>query len=116
MHRERRDDPATFGDQDQPAAHAAARRPCGDVLPVEFDATAGKPLDAEQGAQQRRLAGAVRAEHGDDLAAREVERNAANGVDAVRSARRDHALSSSTTILRCLRHGGRDRLRRGLPR
>jgi len=50
MDRKRCNDPAPFRDQDKSSRDAAARRPCGNILPVEFDATAGKPLDAKQGA------------------------------------------------------------------
>src|SRR6185437_6692456 len=54
----------------------AVRRPAGDLPTIEADRTAARPLHAEDGADERALAGAVGADDGDDLAFGDVERNA----------------------------------------
>ena len=55
---------------------AAMRRHAGDVDPVETDRARGDRDEAGDGAQQRALAAARRAEQGDDLAVGDGERDA----------------------------------------
>jgi hypothetical protein len=63
-------------------AGEAVRRHAGDVAVVEPDAPAvGAELAADHG-EQRRLAGAVGADHGEALAALQREADRAHGVDA----------------------------------
>ena len=63
-------------------ADPAARRPGGDVGTAKRDAPAGGGLQAHQRLEQRGLAGAVGAQHGDNLAGLDVQRHAAHRVDA----------------------------------
>ena len=62
---------------------APMRRNAGQVDPVEQDAAGVGHLQAGDHAQQGRLPGAARAEHGDDLAVRDVERRGVEGLLAV---------------------------------
>ncbi len=65
---------------------AAVRRDRRDVLAVEQDTPCVGSLQARDRAEERALPGAARAEHGDDLAARDVERDA---VERERPSKRD---------------------------
>ena len=58
-------------------------RHVGDVAAVEHDGAAGRLLDAADGPQQRRLARAVGAQQGDDLALLDVEVDAEQHLHAV---------------------------------
>jgi hypothetical protein len=57
------------------------------VAPEELDPTAGRPELAGDEPEQRRLAGAVRADDGDPLATFEAQRHAVDGDDAAEAAR-----------------------------
>ena len=60
---------------------AAVRRRLRDVLAVEQDAPARRPLEARDHAQRRRLAAARRPDHREELAGRHVEVDAVDGDD-----------------------------------
>ena len=73
-----------------PDARDVRRRQAGDVAALIFDCAGGQRHQPGQRLQQRRLAGAVAAEQGDDLAFAHVERGvvqdmalAVEGVDAL---------------------------------
>src|SRR6185369_6087074 len=71
-----REDLTPFGDlADAEIAHLVAR-PAGDVGALERDAARARPLDAGYRADQRRLAGAVGADDGDDLLLLDLDRHA----------------------------------------
>src|SRR6185437_8354096 len=53
----------------------AVRREAGDVLPGEANPSARRPVHPGDGADERGLAGAVRADDGDDLAVGDGKRN-----------------------------------------
>src|SRR5690606_15319888 len=57
------------------AAHRV-RRPAGDVVPAEQDTPAGGRGAAGDDVDQRRLSGAVRADHAEEVAGREGETDA----------------------------------------
>ena len=61
---------------------ALGRRHREQVLPVVGDLAADRRNDAGDGLEQRGLAGAVRADHGDELAALDLERHAAQRAQA----------------------------------
>ena len=78
---------------DGDAARQLAPRPVGQRPAVEGDRPGGGVSDAAQQLEQRRLAGAVRAEEADELAAIDRERHA---VDAPSARRRVYANDTST--------------------
>ena len=57
----------------EPVAPAAVRRPARDVLLAEDDGAAVGLVEAAEDVDERRLAGAVRPDQADDLAAVQVE-------------------------------------------
>src|SRR6185312_15223156 len=67
-HRERREDAVALRDEGQALGDILRRPPAGDVARGEADAAGAGPDEAEQRAHQRRLAGAVVAEHQQHLA------------------------------------------------
>ena len=67
-HGQAEEEPATFRHVGDPEAGAAARRTAGEVVAVEQDAPAHRVDDPGDRPQGRRLARAVGAEEGDDLA------------------------------------------------
>ena len=79
---------------------ALERREAGDVVAVEQHPSGGRQLEARDHAQGRRLAGARRAEHREELAVADLE------VDAVD--RRD----VTEPLLEALEPNGRSRVRR----
>ena len=76
------------------------RRRVGDVAAVEEDRAVRRLLHAGDGAQQRRLARAVRAEQGDDLALLDVEVDAEQRPARRRRSRRRRGRSASCCGLR----------------
>ena len=70
----------------EPLAPAPVRRPARDVLPLELDGPGVRPVEAAEHVHERRLAGAVRADQPDDLAAAELERDVAERLDALEDA------------------------------
>ena len=69
--------------QATPAAIDLVRRQPGDVLAVEHDAAGARRRQAEDRADQRGLAGAVRAEHAGDAAGLDRKRNALQHIGLV---------------------------------
>jgi hypothetical protein len=69
------------------APPAAVRRPGGHVLAVELDRPGVGAVEAAEHVDERRLAGAVRADQPDDLAARELEGDAAERLHPLERAR-----------------------------
>src|SRR4051794_41656771 len=61
----------SLGDEDHAVLHALMWRLGGDVLAVDLDAAGFDFDDAEDGVQERGLAGAIGSDDGDDLAARD---------------------------------------------
>jgi hypothetical protein len=57
------------------------RRDLADVAAVEHDPAAGDPAQAADGVERRRLARPVGADQGDDLAALDRQRHAAQRLD-----------------------------------
>ena len=68
-----REDAATLGDVDDALAGDLLRRPALERAAVELDVAREQRQHPRQRAQRRRLAGAVRAEQGDDLALAHLE-------------------------------------------
>src|ERR1051326_2044438 len=64
-----------------PDPHVLARGPPADVLALEHDPPAPRGDDAGDGAEERGLAGAVRADERYDLTGVDVQRHALQGVD-----------------------------------
>ncbi len=86
---------------------AAVRRRLRDVLAVEQDAPAGRPLEARDHAQRRRLAAAGGPDHGEELARRHVHVDAVDRDD-VGAERLDELLEPDFALHRLvLRSGGR---------
>ena len=56
--------------------------PARDVAALELDAAARRPVEAAEDVHERRLAGAVRADQSDDLAATQLERDVPERVHA----------------------------------
>ena len=67
-----------------PASRERAGAPAGDRLAADEDLAAGRLDHAGEDLDQRRLAGAVVADQPDDLAAVDVQADAAERVDACR--------------------------------
>ena len=74
--RERRKDLAALRDLADAEVADAVARPARDVAAAKHDAPARRAVHARDGADERGLAGAVRADDGDDLAFRDLERDA----------------------------------------
>ena len=66
-----------------PGRHRLLRAAEDDFLPVEQDAAGVGAMDAGQGLDQGRLAGAVLADQGHDFARADREAHAIEGMDAV---------------------------------
>ena len=64
------------------------RRPARDVAVAERDPALVRPVEPAEHVDERRLAGAVRADQADDLAAAQLERDAAERLDARRTTAR----------------------------
>ena len=75
-HRQRRGSAGCAGTCGRARAAAPVRRPARDVAARELDRAGVRPVEAAEHVHERRLAGAVRADQPDDLAARELERDA----------------------------------------
>ena len=75
--REVRKDLPAFGHVHDPAAHDLVRIELVEPLALELDRASPRCDDAGDRAQQRRLAGTVRAEHGREAALLDIERNVA---------------------------------------
>ena len=75
-HRERGKDLAAFGHLAEAEVADAMARPAGNIGAAEDDAAARLRLHAGERADERRLAGAVGADDGDDRAFRDLERHA----------------------------------------
>src|SRR5438552_151110 len=90
-HRQLAEEPAILRNVDHTHAGDVLRRPALDALAVQLDdALLGLVLQKPgDGAQQRGLAGAVRPEHGQDLAAIDRERYAGKGADPIEVERLD---------------------------
>ena len=71
----------------QPGTPAPARTPAGDVTALELDRTARGPVKAAEDIHERRLAGAVRPDQPEDLAAPQLERDVTEGVHALEGPR-----------------------------
>ena len=65
-----------FGDDGDAGLAEAVRRELRDVAALEDDPAAARALDAGDGVDERRLAGAVRADDAEQLAGADVERHA----------------------------------------
>ena len=61
----------------EPVPAAPVRRPARDVAALELDGARRRPVEAAEHVDERRLAGAVRADQPDDLAAAQLERDVA---------------------------------------
>ena len=86
LHREPAEDPPALGDLHQAHADDLRRVAAAEVGAVEadrarLDPAAVQPQGAGDGAQQRRLAGPVAAEDGDDLAVGDLHGHAAHRLD-----------------------------------
>src|SRR5207244_13505340 len=57
--------------------------PAGDLAPLERDRALVRPVEAAEHVHERRLAGAVRADQADDLAAAKLQRDLAQRLDAL---------------------------------
>src|SRR5262249_15595199 len=81
--RHRRPELPRLRNEDEAVLHQA-KRPLGrDVAPVVDDATALRMEETGHGLQDRRLAGALGADQGDDLALRDFERDVPDGLHVV---------------------------------
>jgi hypothetical protein len=95
------------------AADAGARapglRPVGDVVTLEVDAARGRGHLARQHVDQRRLAGAVGADHRVHLARPQLERDAADGGEPAEAARQQVGTQQrlSHGVLPAIRTGAR---------
>ena len=69
---ERRSRPGTSA---RARARAPERRRAGDVVPVQLDRPRRRPEEAREQVEERRLAGAVRADDADELARADLERD-----------------------------------------
>jgi hypothetical protein len=67
----------------EPRAAATVRRPARDVAAVQLDGSARRPVEARQHVHERRLAGAVRPDQPDDLAAPQLEADPAQRLHAL---------------------------------
>ena len=85
----------------QPEVAVAIGRQCGDIAAIEADSAAVRGDLAGQQADQRGLAGAVRADDGVEFAARDVERDGVRGDDAA------EALGQPFDLQQRLGHGAR---------
>ena len=65
-----------------PRPRDLVRLEAGDALAVEDDVATGRLVDARDQVEQRRLAGAVRADHADDLAPVDVEIEIVDDLEA----------------------------------
>jgi len=81
-HREIREDAAPFGHLDQAGRHDVRIASAGDVRALEADRAAEGGVQAAHRVVQGRLAGAVRAEHRDDLAGVDAHADAAQHFDS----------------------------------
>ena len=70
----------TFGHEYEPLRHDAARRQLVDVPAAEQHAAADRPNETDQRRHQRRLAGAIGAQHRDQLSLLNLNVDAANHV------------------------------------
>src|SRR5438046_1061615 len=85
-HRQQREHFAAYGHVAQARLHDLGRITRGDVAAAKFDAALARVDDAGDRLQDRRLAGAVRAEHGCDLALSNLQADAADRANrAVRA-------------------------------
>ena len=82
---------------------AAVRRRLRDILAVQQDAPARRPLEARDHPQRRGLAAARRPDHREELAGRHVEVDAVDGDDVGPNA----LTSSSSRISPCIRYTSR---------
>src|SRR5262249_38786643 len=73
--RQRRENLPPFGYLANPAVADAVARPARDVLSAVEDSAGGGPLHPGNRADQRRLAGAVRADDGDDRSLCDLDRH-----------------------------------------
>ena len=85
-HRQRAERVAVLERAREPVPAAAVRRPARDVAALELDRAARRPVEAAEHVDERRLAGAVRADQADDLAAPQLERDAAERLHALERA------------------------------
>ena len=93
----------------QPEMAAAIGRQRADVAAVEADAAALRRDFAGEEADQRRLAGAVRADDGVEFAARNIERDGVGGDDAA------EALGQAFDLQQRFGHGARLSNRPAMP-
>ncbi len=80
-HRHAREQPPPLRALRDAALDDRVRRRVGDVAALEADRALPRPVEAVDGAQGRRLAGAVRADQGHDLAGADAQRDALERVD-----------------------------------
>jgi len=80
LHAHRREDLPSFGCLQEAALDDPVRGKVGDRFAAEPDFAAGHAVDARDRPHQRRLANAVRTEHRDDLALRDIEIDAAQNL------------------------------------
>ena len=71
----------------EPGAPAPVRAPAGDVALVELDRAGGREVEAGDQVDERRLAGAVRADQADDLVPVQLERDVVERLHALERAR-----------------------------
>ena len=105
-HRHARKDAAAFGRLGDRQARDLVRRHAGDVLAGEDDRAAARARLAEDRHHHRRLAGAVGADQGDDLAFVDVDVDALERLDlAVEGLDAAHRSSGLGAGRRAARHG-----------
>ena len=74
------EDLASFGDVTGAELRNAMRGPAGSVLPEDFDDAVSRGCESGNAAHQRRFAGAIVPEHGDNLAFVHLQGNAVQDV------------------------------------
>jgi hypothetical protein len=89
VHREEGKEAPSLEDMRDADARAAVGRQAVDAAPLERDAARARPQQSRDRVHERRFAGAVRPEDGDDLAGRDIELGLPNHLElAVRNVER----------------------------